>query len=98
MEVYHRINTRADVSEITSFDIENYRQVAVIETDLEKTGNQNLNKAYELTNNIWNSWVDNKEVQTKLSQSRSSMVGDVIEVDNKLMMIDSFGFKQIEVK
>jgi pectate lyase len=64
--------------------------VAEVETD-------SLEDAYQLTNNIENSWVENEKVTAKVDRGRSTSMGDVLEQDGKYHMVAGFGFAEITV-
>ena len=69
---------------------EDCTHVADVDTD-------DLNVAYQLTNNIEDSWCDNKgvtisEVVRQLGGARSTSMGDVMFHDGKWYMVASIGF------
>lgn len=59
-----------------------------------------LEKAYELTNNIDIPWVENKGVKAKILTSkisyRSTSTGDLMEKDGKFFVVAECGFREVE--
>jgi hypothetical protein len=66
-----------------------YTLVAIVDTD-------DLNKAYELTNHIDSDWYYNKGV-TGIRRTRSTSVGDMMILDNKIYIVERMGFKEISI-
>jgi hypothetical protein len=62
--------------------------VAHVDTD-------DLNKAYELTNNIEAEWPTNAECRTSLVHARSTSVGDLLKKDGKFYLVDVAGFVEL---
>jgi len=59
---------------------------------------ENLEKVYEVTNNIEDLWTKNPEIQQVLTDSRRSLsVGDLVHDldENKFYVVLSFGFDEI---
>jgi len=54
-------------------------------------------KAFELTNHIDHDWTENEGVTPLVSKPRSTSVGDVMEIEGKFFIVDSCGFKEIEI-
>jgi len=72
-----------------------YSPVATIETD-------SLSTAWELTNNIDERWVDNREIVDLHGPvdpfgRRSSMVNDIMSRDGVFYIVQSVGFGEIEL-
>lgn len=65
-----------------------YDLVAEVDTN-------SLDVAYERTNSIQGPWWDNEDVVAKFDGEgcRSTSVGDVVEVNGKFFIVDSFGFQ-----
>ena len=62
-------------------------KVAEVDTD-------NLDVAYEKTNHIDSLWFSNKEVIV-FKKSRSTSVGDFLEKDGELYIVEMVGFQKI---
>ena len=63
--------------------------VAEVDTD-------DLDEAFRLTNNITHLWVINKGVRAVESvQHRSTSVGDLLEWNDKIYVVESFGFREL---
>ena len=58
------------------------------------TTEEKLEKAYMLTNSIDDAWWNNKEVEA-LHKSRSTSVGDEIEVNGVRYVCENMGWKKI---
>lgn len=68
-----------------------YEQVATVDTN-------DLDKAYEFTNHIDQHWWDNPRVTVvEPRRHRSTSVGDLMHMDGKVFMVDSFGFTEVAV-
>ncbi len=68
-----------------------YRLVAEVET-------QDLEEAWEKTNNIDESWTLNAGVRSKVEHPRSSATGDIFERESgELFVCASIGFREIEI-
>lgn len=61
-----------------------FRPVAVVDTD-------DLDEAYRLTNHIDKLWWHNEKV-VALRESRSTSIGDVLDVNGKYYVVDRCGF------
>lgn len=66
-----------------------YRKVLDFELDEDFSEDEILNKLWEDCQNI--DWQKNAA-----GDERSMMVGDVIEIENKLFLVDSIGFSETE--
>ncbi len=73
-----------------------YIKAAEVKVPKGKNLGQSLSYAYEMTQNLENSWTDNPGVVCKTTRSRSSDVGDVMVVNGKAYMVASMGFKEVE--
>ena len=93
IEVYHNKNfinhswlekvtdeVRKDFQEASTF-------VAMVDTD-------DLEVAYELTNNINASWTTNDKVATHLTRCRSTSVGDFMKHNDDVYVVAAFGFEK----
>jgi hypothetical protein len=92
IEVFHLKNTR-DSWEIARQDVVSlklYDPAAVVQVD-------KLEKAYELTNNIWQAWTENDGVKCLTAFPRSTSVGDVMRQDGKYYMVKHVGFAEVKV-
>jgi len=67
-----------------------YEQVALVDTE-------DLNKAFELTNNIDSSWTRNPGLVTDKEACRSTSTGDVLKINGKYYLVASIGFKQLDM-
>ena len=56
-----------------------------------------LDNAFELTNHIDHDWTENEGVTPLVSKPRSTSVGDVMEIEGKFLLVDSYGFKEIKI-
>lgn len=65
-----------------------YELVAYVETD-------DKNLAYELTNHIHQEWWKNEGVRC-MKETRSTSVGDVMEVNGELWRVEPLGYKKLE--
>lgn len=76
----------------TSFNWGHYQEVAVVDT-------LDLDRAYELTNNINRSWTENDGLTAFRKEARSTSIGDImVLVDGttiKTFVVDSVGFKEL---
>jgi hypothetical protein len=70
-----------------------YDRVAVVDSD-------DLDRVWELTNNINSNWTANRGVRdTSATQLRSSCVGDIFYTsDGRFMQVASFGFNEVEME
>ena len=68
---------------------DDYTLVAEVPTD-------ELEDVYRLTNSVESSWTINKELEVFGHSHRSTSVGDIVENDNGVFMVDIVGFKQIK--
>lgn len=66
---------------------DDYELVAYVETD-------SKDKAYELTNHIMQEWWKNPEVRC-MKETRSTSVGDVMEVSGELWKVEPLGYKKL---
>jgi len=80
--------TKKIVSELLKND-SNYIRVADVHTD-------SLDMAFMLTNNVDHSWHMNLGVDIHHHYGRSSMVGDIFELDGKKFIVMSTGFEEVE--
>lgn len=80
--------------------ISEYNRIADIECD-------SLDDAYNLSQNIDSSWLDNKEVTAYYSkyteerkEARSTSVGDLIHSEelDKFYMVEDFGFGEVKIQ
>lgn len=69
-----------------------YQEMAVVDTT-------DLDRAYELTNNINRSWTENDGLTAFRKEARSTSIGDImVLVDGttvKTFVVDSVGFKEL---
>ena len=57
-----------------------------------------LNQAFEATNSIDYHWSENEGIKTKEGYSwRSTSVGDIVMVGEKIYRVENFGFKVVEL-
>lgn len=79
-------------------DLENidrdFTKVAEVVVEVYNDDTRSLEEAYKLTNHLDKEWWKNEEV-TMISQSRSTSVGDIIEMDGMFYAVDICGFKLI---
>ena len=68
---------------------DDYTLVAEVPTD-------ELEDVYRLTNSVESSWTINKELEVFGHSHRSTSVGDIVENDNGVFMVDIVGFKEVE--
>ncbi len=95
------IHERGD--ELLSFVSENKHDFTVVANPVMEfceDAEDVLNKIYKLTNSIDTAWYDYRKSQpTKRVEKdgcRSTSVGDIIEIDNKQYIVDSFGFTYLK--
>ena len=88
-KVYHKINP--DFMPEHNPKRDDYKLVAEVDAN-------DLDKVYARTQNIDSSWTKNSIVSTNLPQCRSTSVGDMIEVNGQLHMVDMIGFKNVQWK
>ena len=67
-----------------------YRHVADVEVGDYKT--QCPENAFRLTNHIDTDWFFNKEIVWFMPQSRSTSVGDIVEIDGMYWRVENVGF------
>ena len=70
-----------------------YQPVATIDVD-------SLSAAWRLSNNVEESWIDNPEIVNRYGNERrygrrSSMVGDIMEKDGELFVVERIGFGKL---
>lgn len=87
IKVYHAKNPTFGMTNL-SFPAD-YELVAYVETD-------DKEKAFELTNHIHQEWWKNEGVKC-LKEARSTSVGDVLEVNGKLLRCENCGWMELEV-
>lgn len=58
-----------------------------------------LDDIFRLTNNIDNNWQDNKDkdIEWSMPGSRSTSVGDIIELDGKFFKVQYVGFEELRI-
>lgn len=76
---------RAEAAKLTEVELTKAADVA---TD-------DLDKAYELTNNIDHAWTENVAVAATMKSRRSTSVGDIMVKDGKRFMVASCGFTEL---
>jgi len=54
-----------------------------------------LDKAFELTNNITHSWTNNRDVKPFLTECRSTSTGDIMEKNGRRYVVAAVGFVEI---
>lgn len=87
IKVYHKI--KSDFFAKTEvFNPAEFTLIAEVQTD-------DLEKAYELTNNITHPWTENAGVKFLGGFPRSTSVGDVAERNGKFHAVAHCGFKEI---
>jgi hypothetical protein len=87
--VYHAIKPTFGLPNLAENKFpEDYELVAKVDTN-------SVEKAYELTNHIDCEWWENEGVEL-VKQSRSTSVGDVIEIEGKLHRCEMMGWKEIQ--
>ena len=75
--------------------------VATVDTGTNKSDDEELNKAFELTNHIETDWTRNEEVTAFKKHPRSTSVGDILEIwepnteEHKYFFVSSCGFKKV---
>lgn len=69
-----------------------YVEAAEFETS--RTGNDALEAAFHLTNNIDAPWPENPEVKATGLSRRSTSVGDILVADGIIHAVASFGFDE----
>lgn len=83
---YADITTRGDINKIKlAFTLGEYVHVADVDSD-------DLDVAFEKTNHIDRSWMENEGVTAHGTRQRSTSVGDVLEVNGKLYAVSGVGF------
>jgi len=87
IKVWHAIKPTFGFSQL-AFPTD-YELVAHVDTD-------DLDVAFELTNHISNEWWLNEDVQC-VKQGRSTSVGDVLELNNKLYRCEMAGWSEIAI-
>jgi len=85
-------DVRFETSKTGIVNLAQFEFVAAVATD-------NLERAFQLTNNIDSNWTANKDVHVAPGQGmqlRSTSVGDLLHTkDGKWMQVASFGFKEV---
>lgn len=64
---------------------EMYEMIAIVETE-------NKEEAFMLSNHIDSNWLENKEVTSYVKQARSTSVGDIMQTEDGLHLVDGCGF------
>jgi hypothetical protein len=83
---------RQEAAAVKLFDKGLYSHVANVDTT-------NMDKAWELTNHISHSWLENEEVTSIGDRHRSSSVGDLFEDEKGVFnVISNIGFKVVNIK
>jgi len=80
--------TYKDIAEKVKAHISDLEEVAIVNTD-------SLDTAFRQTNNIDKPWFDNEDVQV-IKKSRSTSVGDVMELNDELYVVAPVGFEKIK--
>ena len=65
-----------------------YKKVAEVDSN-------DLEKVFELTNSIDNYWGENEGVKLITAENRSTSVGDIVELDGKVHVVASMGYKKL---
>ena len=73
-----------------------YNHAGTVYVDDNSTTMEALSAAYEKTQNVEAPWQDNEGVDCHVRRARSSMVGDVMIIDNKAYAVKSIGFAGIK--
>ena len=93
-EKYDKMYNMIEVSVVHKAFREEPKEVAQVWVDKNLNINQILDKAFMLTNSIDDAWWNNKEVEA-LHKSRSTSVGDEIEVNGVRYVCENMGWKKI---
>jgi hypothetical protein len=88
-DVFFKILETFDREERAQVVRENYHQYDCV---VEIPDCKSLDEAYSLTQNFESPWAVRFGIE---DQKRSTSVGDVIVMDGKAFMVDSFGFTQM---
>lgn len=83
--VYHKREPRFNDTEPLFEELERVCSVGV----------NDLDKAYELTQNLDGPWINNWQVTEMLEPRRSTSVGDVLEKDGKFYLVSMLGFREL---
>ncbi len=65
-----------------------YKKVAEVDSN-------DLEQVFELTNSIDRYWGENKGVKLIIQENRSTSVGDIVEMDGKVHVVASLGYKEL---
>ena len=103
IKVYHRNDLFSRNSPVslmlngsTEFEVSKFTLVAEVDVDIEaKEAESALEDAYRLTNTIHRSWWENDGVIAHVSRTRSTSVGDVLEIDGRVFAVAACGFREI---
>ena len=91
IKVYHKINFKPlNPNEVpTDIDMNDYELVAEVNTN-------NKDVAFDLTQNMDESWSLNQNVTTKSEDARSTSVGDVVVYNGEFFIVDTYGWKSVK--
>ncbi len=89
IKVFHRIDSDY-WTPAKRFVEKEFRAVAEVET-------VDLEKAFNLTNTIEHYWWENAGVKALVDRTRSTSIGDVMEMNGEYFTVDRIGFKKIDV-
>jgi len=78
------------LEKITNMPMTDLTEVAHVDTD-------NLDEAFRLTNHIDSDWSTNEKVAT-IAKSRSTSVGDILQLNGQFWMVANIGFVKIPAR
>lgn len=90
IKVFHKIDSDY-WTPAKQFVEKEFRAVAEVETT-------DLEEAFKLTNTIEAYWWENKGVKALVKETRSTSIGDVMELVGEFFAVDRIGFKKIGEK
>lgn len=93
IKVYHQNNYKEGMKFYSKQTLD---KVAMSLYSLVATVNTNdLDEAFELTNHLDKNWSENDKVDAVSSSVRSTMVGDLMEIDEEFYIVLALGFKKL---
>ena len=91
VEVFHNKDFLAiQFKKPTEIPAENLTKVAEVDIN-------DLETAFELTNNIDHPWTMNERVTPLKNNPRSTSVGDVMKIDDHYYLVAAIGFTEIKI-
>lgn len=94
VKVYH--TKERDFKQAEKFNPDNFTPVAGVDIPVGLDAECALERAYMKTNSIEEVWWMNQGVFPIVTETRSTSIGDVLELDGKFYAVAMFGFVEIQ--